>query len=152
VFGAKTRKTNGKRVLDFDISKLIRLGQTYEVAIDVKVVKDGDESEQSTGSDWTDWTDVGQDEHISSDESDVGITNSDDGRNENCNLEPKNNEEITPKIDVQDDEHTVHPPEAPDPILKVEDENTAKLREYDRLSALARKKSKDTPQGKEWEI
>ena len=60
VFGAKTKKSHGIRKLDFDISKLQRLGKVYDLATEVKVVRDGDDSfEQNRGSDWTDWTDVG---------------------------------------------------------------------------------------------
>ena len=51
--------------MDFDISKLQRLGKVYDFATKVKVVRDGDDSfEQNRGSDWTDWTDVGLDKHL----------------------------------------------------------------------------------------
>lgn len=60
VFGAKSKKSHGTKKLDFDLSKLQRLGKVYDLATEVKVVRDGDDSfEQNRGSDWTDWTDVG---------------------------------------------------------------------------------------------
>jgi hypothetical protein len=59
VFGAKSKKSHGTRKLDFDISKLQRLGKVYDRATEVKVVRDGDDSfEQNRGSDWTDCTRV----------------------------------------------------------------------------------------------
>ena len=65
VFGAKSKKNHGTRKLDFDTSKLQRLGKVYDLATEVRVVKDGDDSfEQNRGSDWTDWTDVGLGRYI----------------------------------------------------------------------------------------
>jgi hypothetical protein len=65
MFGAKSKKSHGVRKLEFDISKLQRLGKVYDLAIEVKVVRGGDDSfEQNRGSDWTDWTDVGLDKHM----------------------------------------------------------------------------------------
>lgn len=65
VFGGKSKKSHGTRKLDFDISKLQRLGKVYDLANEVKVERDGDDSfEQNRGSDWTDWTEVGLGRYI----------------------------------------------------------------------------------------
>ena len=58
IFGAKTKKSHGTRKLIFDISKLKRLGNVYDLAVQVKVVE-GDSEDNSRGADMTDWTDVG---------------------------------------------------------------------------------------------
>ena len=57
VFGAKSKKTHGIRKLEFDISKLQRLGNVYELSPEVRVVEA--EDDDNRGSDWTDWTGIG---------------------------------------------------------------------------------------------
>jgi hypothetical protein len=59
IFGAKTKKVNGIRMLSFDISKLQRLSRVYDLAIEIKVLRQGENS----GSDRSDWTDVGMDRY-----------------------------------------------------------------------------------------
>ncbi len=70
IFGAKTKKIHGIRRLVFDISKLQRLSRAFDMAVEIKVMKDGEGvghgEEVNRGSDWTDWTDVGLDRHIGS--------------------------------------------------------------------------------------
>jgi hypothetical protein len=153
VFGAKPKKSHGIRFLDFDRSKLQRLGNVYDLATEVKVIKDGDDSfEQNRGTDWTDWTHVGLGKHMSEDLSDEEIKNNEVENDSNYSIGDQNNENITPDNDSKEGGHPVHSSYAADPTPEVEEDNAAKLREYDRLSALARKKSKDIPQDKEWEV
>lgn len=63
VFGAKTKKVNGVRILSFDLTKLQRLSRIYDLNINIKVLKDGeaeeDSSSEKSGSVGSDWTDVG---------------------------------------------------------------------------------------------
>ena len=48
IFGAKIKKSHGKKMLDFDISKLKRLGNIYDLSTEVKVI----EGEQTAGTMW----------------------------------------------------------------------------------------------------
>ena len=60
VFGAKCKKRHGVRKINFDVSKFGRLSKVYELATEVMVVRDGDDSfETNRGTDWTDWTHSG---------------------------------------------------------------------------------------------
>jgi hypothetical protein len=52
IFGAKNKKSHGIKVLEFDVSKLKRLGNVYDVSPEVKVVE-----EEGTGDD----RDIGED-------------------------------------------------------------------------------------------
>lgn len=105
VFGAKSKKSNGIRKLYFDVSKLQRLGNVYDLATEVKVIKDGDDSfEHNRGSDWTDWTDVELDRHI---------TTSTDELKESSIMEDSERES-TPDDSPVD---SPHPPYAPYPTL-----------------------------------
>jgi hypothetical protein len=60
IFGAKTKKINGIRMLAFDLTKLQRLGRVYDLEIEIKVLREGEES----GSDRADWTDVGLGKYV----------------------------------------------------------------------------------------
>jgi hypothetical protein len=66
IFGAKTKKVNGVRMLEFDLTKLERLGKVYDLTIDIKVLKGGgeDSSSEKLGSLGSDWTDVRISKHI----------------------------------------------------------------------------------------
>jgi hypothetical protein len=115
--------------LEFDIYKLQRLGKVYDLAIEVKVVRDGDDSfEQNRGSGWTDWTDVGLNKHI--------VTST---------IELRENEETAiferEGIPNQQVVPPIHPPQAPH--VPPDMEAAARLKEYERISALARKASKE---------
>ena len=65
IFGVKTKKSHGSRKLIFDISKLKRLGNVYDLAAKVKVVE-GDNEDNNRGADMTDWTDVGLGKYVAS--------------------------------------------------------------------------------------
>jgi hypothetical protein len=153
VFGAKPKKSHGIRFLDFDISKLQRLGKAYDLAIGVKVVRDGDDSfEENRGSDWTDWTDVGLVKHMSENTDEHELIS-----------EPKLNEHENPPKETPT--HPTDPPQATHPTPTVdherirlvleeakrdaakldgsEEEREAMIKKYERLSAQARKKSKE---------
>jgi hypothetical protein len=62
IFGAKSKKSHGIRILSFDVSKLRRLGNVYDLPPQVMVVEG--EDDDNRGSDMSDWTDVGLDRHI----------------------------------------------------------------------------------------
>ena len=66
IFGAKTKKVNGVMMLEFDLTKLERLGKVYDLTIDIKVLKEGkkDSSSERLGSQGSVWTDVGIRKHI----------------------------------------------------------------------------------------
>ena len=66
IFGAKTKKVNGIRILEFDLTKLERLGKVYDLTINIKVLKEGqeDSSSEKLGSLGSDWTDIGIRKHI----------------------------------------------------------------------------------------
>ena len=57
IFGAKTKKSHGIRKVAFDVYKLKRLGNVYDLSPQVRLVER--ENEDSKGADMTDWTDVG---------------------------------------------------------------------------------------------
>ena len=146
-------------MLEFDLSKLGRLGKVYDLATEVKVVRDGDDSfEQNRGTDWTDWTDVGLGKYVT-ESTDERETNPEGMKSERRN---------SSDYGILDNVDPVHLPHAPHPypansngkinLDKVgaasewahkeaqkldEEKNAAKLKEYDRLSALLRKKSKE---------
>ena len=108
VFGAKTKKTNGIRKVYFNIPKLQRLGKVYDLATEIKVIRDGDDSfEQNRGSDWTDWTDVGLDRHIAASTDERGLI-------ANTAISEREN---GPSNGPVDSKHPVHPPDPPHPTL-----------------------------------
>jgi hypothetical protein len=112
VFGAKTKKNHGIRKLDFDISKLQRLGKVYDLATNVKVVRDGDDSfEQNRGSDWTDWTDAGLGKYVAASTNEL----------ERNSINPESERETTPDQDPSD---PPHPPQAPHPTPSDTSHNT----------------------------
>jgi hypothetical protein len=51
VFGAKTKKSHGAKVLEFDMSKLKRLGNVYDLSPDVKVIEEGKGDDGDVGDD-----------------------------------------------------------------------------------------------------
>jgi hypothetical protein len=91
ILGAKTKKSHGIRKLEFDVSKLRRLGNVYDLAIEVKVMKNGD----GRGSDSTDWTDVGLGRHT------AASTN----ESEKFSAIPGSERESTPDKDPTDPPH-----------------------------------------------
>jgi hypothetical protein len=110
VFGAKPRKSHGIRSLDFDISKLQRLGRVYDLATEVKVVRDGDDSfEQNRGADWTDWTDVERHTYETKRTEEHGILKEPESAERENN--PINNSLVP--IHPADPSHASHPPPAP---------------------------------------
>ena len=117
----KTKKSHGIRKLDFDISKLQRLGKVYDLAIKVEVVRDGDDSfEQNRGSDWTDWTDVGLDKHLVDELPVIKIEENDPKDTNSHNNTVSYNNDIT-TIEPQDNPVIpVHPPEVPHATPKTE--------------------------------
>ena len=121
VFGAKSKKSHGARKLDFDISKLQRLGKVYDLAIKVEVVRDGDDSfEHNRGSDWTDWTDVGLDKHLVDELPIIKIEENDPKDTNSHNNTVSYNNDIT-TIEPQDNPVIpVHPPEVPHATPKTE--------------------------------
>jgi hypothetical protein len=143
VFGAKYSRSHGKRFLDFDLSKLYRLGKVYDLAIEVQVSKNGDSPEHERVTDVTDVTDVGHAQGLSSDVSDTESIEDEDKSSENYNKVLQNSEENTPENDSKEDAHPVHLSQVSQLAPEVEEDNTAKLREYDRLSALSFKKSRE---------
>jgi hypothetical protein len=138
VFGAKAKRSHSKRMLHFDISKLQRLGKVYDLATEVKVIRDGDDSfEQNRVTDWTDWTHVGLGRYVTTN-TDEREFNSPNGI---CERENHTDNSIVDSI------HSIHPshPSHPSPVPGERDK-AAMLKEYDRLSALARKNSKAASQ------
>jgi hypothetical protein len=108
VFGAKTKKTNGIRKVYFNIPKLERLGKVYDLATEIKVIRDGDDSfEQNRGSDWTDWTDVGLDRHMAASTDEL----------KKFPVSVDSERENGPGNGPVDSKHPVHPPNAPHPTL-----------------------------------
>ena len=61
IFGAKVKKSHGKKMLEFDISKLKRLGKIYDLSTEVRVIE-GEE----TGDDGDVGDDVGMARYIGS--------------------------------------------------------------------------------------
>jgi hypothetical protein len=111
IFGAKIKRTSGKRMLIFDTDKLDRLGKIYDLDIEIKVLEESIVP------------DVGsvKDTHL------------------NTNNERENTSE-----------DPVHPAQATLATQRkvLEDDNkAARLREYERLSARARKRSKEAAKG-----
>jgi hypothetical protein len=167
VFGAKARKSHGIRSLDFDVSKLQRLGKVYDLATEVKVVRDGDDSfEQNRGADWTDWTVIGVHTHMtkSTDEHEI-LKEPESAKREN-----------TPVNNSLDPTHSANPPHAshPPPALTLTpiyscyhdrcDFHTSSERDYQSHGALKHPKNPLLyptmaeikqyglkPQDKEWE-
>jgi hypothetical protein len=116
VFDAKARKSHGKRMLEFDVSKLQRLGKVYDLATEIKVVWDGDDSfEQNRGADWTDWTDVGLDRHLTAGTQDEESERNDGSYSKILKTEYQNNEENTSFINPNQVGSPGHPPHAPHP-------------------------------------
>ena len=115
--------------------KLQRLGRVYDLASEVKVVRDGDDSfEQNRG---TDWTDVGLGRY------DVVSSNEHEKKEEI----PISEREDTP---TNRPAGPIHPPQAPHaPPAADQDDAAASLlrRKYERSSALARKNSKAAAKG-----
>ena len=60
IFGAKVKKSHGKKMLNFDISKLKRLGKIYDLSTEVRVI----EGEQTAGDDVDVGDDVGMARYI----------------------------------------------------------------------------------------
>lgn len=73
IFGAKIKKVNGVRMLEFDLTKLERLGKVYDLTIDIKVLKEGEEdsSSEKLGSVGSDWTDIGIRKYIAASTNEV---------------------------------------------------------------------------------
>jgi hypothetical protein len=64
VFGAKTKKVNGIRMLLFDLTKLQRLSRIYDLDVNIKILRDGegeqeDSSSEKSGSPGSDRSDLG---------------------------------------------------------------------------------------------
>jgi hypothetical protein len=117
IFGAKAKKSHGITALQFEMSKLKRLGNIYDLSPEVKVIEEKGE--------------VGEDRE------DVGIWRY-IGATLNGNNEIASKREDTPDNCLTDRVHLPDLPHAP-PDEKAAD----RLKEYERLSALARKKSKE---------
>jgi hypothetical protein len=124
IFGAKTKKSHGTRMLVFDTSKLKRLGNVYDLAPEVKVVE-GDSEE--TGADLTDWTDVGIGQYV------------EPSTNENKEIEQTSISERAnaPDQGIADSQHVSN---VPHPTPDTEAAN--RLKEYERLSKKSREASK----------
>jgi hypothetical protein len=131
VFGAKMKKAHGIKALQFDTSKLKRLGNVYDLPLEVKVVEG-----EGTGDD----RDVGDDLGIarytkpSTDEREINSTNE---------TSERENPPIQQVTDPPDRPQVFHRPPSPSPEAEAEEDNAAMVREYERLSKLSRKKSKD---------
>ena len=116
VFGAKIKKSHGIRKVHFNIPKLQRLGKVYDLATEVKVVRDGDDSfEQNRGSDWTDWTDVGLVKYLSSGNGDAETSRTEYENKDISNDDGGKHEEIIPNNQPTESLHPVHPPDPPHP-------------------------------------
>jgi hypothetical protein len=60
IFGAKIRKSHGVKVIEFDLSKLKRLGRIYDLSLEVKIEEaNGKGEENKAGDDGDDWDHVG---------------------------------------------------------------------------------------------
>jgi hypothetical protein len=60
IFGAKVRKSGGIKVVEFDLSKLKRLGRIYDMSLEVKIEEtNGNGNGEETGDDRDDRDDVG---------------------------------------------------------------------------------------------
>lgn len=148
IFGAKTKKSHGKKMLEFDISKLKRLGNIYDLFPEVKVIEES-----------RDVGDVGDD---------VGIGRyiaASTGEHELISGDKLIEREDTPNQGLPDPPHGPDRPHGPpnavdwDKVKKasewalkelqeLESNPTAKVREYERRSKLARKKTKTAANAK----
>jgi hypothetical protein len=114
VFGAKGRKSHGIRMLDFDRYQLQRLGRVYDLATEVQVIRDGDDSfEKNRGENGEDWTDVGLGRYFVTDPQDERSEKNDELYSKILKKEYKNSEENTSFIDPNQVGHPVHPSHAP---------------------------------------
>ena len=128
IFGAKTKKSHGIRKVAFDVSKLKRLGNVYDLSPQVRVVEG--ENEDSRGADMTDWTDVGIGQYVAT----------------SINQQEEFREAINSERGDTPDNGPVDPPHLPHvtnltPAADQEDD-VSSLKKYERSSAKAREHSK----------
>jgi hypothetical protein len=129
IFGAKIKKTQGIKVLQFDPSKLKRLGNIYDLPLEVKVIEGG---EMGDDRDVGDDVGIGKYTKISTDEREIN------SNNEGAEREDPPIQQVVDPLDCPQAPHRP-PTEREMPGGK---DKAAMLKEYDRLSALARKNSK----------
>jgi hypothetical protein len=134
IFGAKTKKSHGKKMLEFDILKLKRLSNIYDLSPEVKVIEE-------TGDDGDVGDDVGigkyiaasTNEHKEISESQISERDTDPDSGPTDPLNGLDRPHGPPT-------HNQHPPRVSHSTP--ETEAAARLREYDRLSKLSQKNSK----------
>jgi hypothetical protein len=135
IFGAKVKKTHGKKALVFDISKLKRLGKIYDLSTEVRVIE-GEEK----GDDGDVGDDIGIGRYI------AASTNEHELIKENLISEREDTPTNGP-VDPLNGPHGPHGPPTdinrpPTPLAGQDDDAAASLREYERLSKQSREHSK----------
>jgi hypothetical protein len=147
IFGAKTKKSHGKKILAFDISKLKRLGNIYDLSPEVKVIEGEETGDDGDGGDV-----VGIGRYI------AASTNEQEKFTETANSELEHTADNCPG-DPGHPPHRPHGPSNTSPTVdhdklkevtevarkelqELESNPVEKVREYERRSALARKNSK----------
>ena len=135
IFGAKVKKSHGKKMLNFDISKLKRLGKIYDLSTEVRVI----EGEQTAGDDRDVGDDVGIGRYIaaSTDEHEkretIPISEREDAPT-NGPADPLNG----PHGPHGHPTHNQHPPQVPNPTTSHSNSVYADFITEEHLSSLNR--------------
>jgi hypothetical protein len=135
IFGAKTKKSHGTRKLVFDVPKLKRLGNVYDLSPEVKVVEGVSPDVSSRVADMTDWTDVGIGQYMETDLHEHELIS-----------ESKINERETTPVATPSD--PLHVSKAANPTPKVDWDKVREATEWARREAqkLEPKKNRDAAQ------